>query len=54
MAYMHELSLNFFFQYSFLQLYPELGNFPVAITEATQAKYGDYQFNSSMSISQVW
>ncbi|EFO27684.2 arginyl-tRNA synthetase [Loa loa] len=34
------------------KLYPEMSTIPILITETQQAKFGDYQFNSSMSIAQ--
>ncbi|KAM3724908.1 putative arginine--tRNA ligase, cytoplasmic [Dirofilaria immitis] len=37
---------------SISKLYPEMSTIPVLITETQQAKFGDYQFNSSMCIAQ--
>lgn len=36
------------------QLYPEMSTTPILITETQQVKFGDYQFNSSMSIAKVF
>lgn len=33
--------------------YPELDNPPLAVTPSQQARFGDYQCNSAMAMSQV-
>uniref|UniRef100_A0A0R3RHW4 Probable arginine--tRNA ligase, cytoplasmic n=1 Tax=Elaeophora elaphi TaxID=1147741 RepID=A0A0R3RHW4_9BILA len=43
--------LRALFSESVSKLYPELSSTPVLITETQQIKFGDYQFNSSMSIA---
>ncbi|EJW87749.1 hypothetical protein WUBG_01338 [Wuchereria bancrofti] len=44
--------LRALFSESVSKLYPEMSTIPILITEAQQVKFGDYQFNSSMSIAQ--
>ncbi|VDK80034.1 unnamed protein product [Onchocerca ochengi] len=44
--------LRALFLESVSKLYPEMSNSSIVITETQQVKFGDYQFNSSMSIAQ--
>ncbi|CAG9538729.1 unnamed protein product [Cercopithifilaria johnstoni] len=43
--------LRALFSDSVSKLYPEMSAIPILITETQQVKFGDYQFNSSMSIA---
>ncbi|KAK6100790.1 arginine--tRNA ligase [Brugia pahangi] len=45
--------LRAIFLESVSKLYPEMSDIPILITETQQIKFGDYQFNSSMSIAQL-
>ena len=41
------------FEQAILKAFPDMLNAPVAVTSSTQEKFGDYQCNSAMTISQV-
>lgn len=41
------------FEQAIRNSFPDLENVPVAVTPSTQEKFGDYQCNSAMTISQV-
>lgn len=44
--------LKKFFGEAVTKTYPEINGVPILISEATNVKFGDYQFNSSMAIAQ--
>lgn len=41
------------FEQAILKAFPDMLNAPVAVTSSTQEKFGDYQCNSAMTISQM-